>query len=276
MQKTPTPALNEAALRAIDKLFDQKDFEPLEECRFDDATSKRRKLLAFLKRNLRISKRANDEPLLGLLHAIVEAHLLFSVEDVCPTVVSTSPMEQNAYVKVTTDDLRFPNTPKHEQPFKYHFLVVRARWTLIIAAEGASNERVILNTLYRHPNNRVSIELPAGFCDDAMDEGDPRKTAARELEEETGYISTHPPEILHDHVTALDGVVRSRGSYVLLRNVTPTGRASLDAHERQAQVQTHLCSWPTIFALIHSGDITSATTMSALYRAAQSLGKLHF
>jgi len=77
----------------------------------------------------------------------------------------------------------------------------RGRWEFVSRARGIGaavilaigSGRVLLVEQYRVPLGKKCLELPAGLVgDDAGGEGEaPLTAAARELEEETGYIAAH-------------------------------------------------------------------------------------
>ena len=52
-----------------------------------------------------------------------------------------------------------------------------------------SKGNIILTRQFRYPIHAVSLEIPAGKKDDLHE--DPKDCAIRELEEETGYVSSH-------------------------------------------------------------------------------------
>ena len=62
------------------------------------------------------------------------------------------------------------------------------RAAVILALDGSGEDRVVvLVEQYRVPLGRVCLELPAGLIGDQTEGEDAETTAARELEEETGY-----------------------------------------------------------------------------------------
>ena len=206
-----------------------------------------------------------------IMEALEEAFAVLSVPSVEPEVRGSRPMDENAYVDATTENLRFTGEDGGQSDKLYHVVTILQPWVLIVATTFVNEtERILLDTSYRHPIGRTSIGIPAGFME-ATDQQNPIATAVRELAEETGYAEPRRSVVLQRRATALDGIVRTAGAYVLLRGVRQTNLPRLEAHEQQADLRTHPCQWSTVLALLDAGLITSATTSAALYMAARHM-----
>lgn len=90
-------------------------------------------------------------------------------------------MYKGTILDIYKDTMEFANGVTEEWDFVSHRKGAAA--VLPVLPDG----RVILVRQYRNALERETLELPAG-CRDSLDE-DTRLTAARELEEETGYRS---------------------------------------------------------------------------------------
>lgn len=267
-----TTDLRESLTRVLNEYLDERFGYPRKVlCEFDEA---------YYEPGLRaIEYMARGAPITDdlrrsigdVIQVLEEAHALLTVPEVHPTVLTSRRMDKNRYVDAATEVLAFPNSSKL---MDYHLVTVPFPWVLVVATTGSrDDQRVILNTAYRHPTGRVCIETPAGFMDD-NDGADPVVAGKRELLDETGYGAPTRERVIDPHVTALGGVVRTRGAYVLLEGVSLIRPPQLEGHEQQADVRSHLCHWDTVLALIDAGLITSATTKGALLTAARRLGVL--
>lgn len=91
--------------------------------------------------------------------------------------VNSTLIYKGKIIDVYKDEVICPNGHKSTRELIRH---CKASCILAITNEG----KVIIERQYRYPYNEVIYEFPAGKCDK---EEDPKVTALRELEEETGY-----------------------------------------------------------------------------------------
>ncbi|NOJ27573.1 MAG: hypothetical protein DA330_06140 [Nitrososphaera sp.] len=67
---------------------------------------------------------------------------------------------------------------------------------VVIVVPFLDSQRLVMIRQYRYPLNKVMLEFPAGHVENGED---PATTAARELEEETGYHANKMKEIYQYH-----------------------------------------------------------------------------
>lgn len=81
---------------------------------------------------------------------------------------------------IRTDIARSPRTGKQHE----FFIIESNDWVNIIPL--TDDDQVIMVKQYRHGSKRITLEIPGGLVDS---KNDPKKAAARELLEETGYLA---------------------------------------------------------------------------------------
>lgn len=116
--------------------------------------------------------------------------------------------------------------------------------------------KLIVVEQYRKALNRTQIEIPAGKLDPLEE---PIVAAARELEEETGYIG-HQLQLLNEFSTSpgfADEIL-----YVYFTDQVSVGKQKLDEDE---DVIVKLITIEEADAYIASGDISDAKTLLAVY-----------
>lgn len=116
--------------------------------------------------------------------------------------------------------------------------------------------RVVMERVYRHTLGSWSLECPSG----GLDGQPPPVAAARELEEETGYLATHwtPLGVFGEST----GVSNTRYHSFLARGLRAEGRLQREPAEL---MEVELIPFETLEAMAWSGDIQdSASTLSIL------------
>ncbi|MCL4389614.1 NUDIX hydrolase [Candidatus Marsarchaeota archaeon] len=118
-----------------------------------------------------------------------------------------------------------------------------------------SGERLILERQYRHAIKKWIYELPGGHINRGES---PRKTAARELKEETGYIATSL-KFMFKNYELPDLTTASRYFYVAkgLRS----GKRNLDPSEK---IDIRMFALKRALEMVDSGTINDPATVSAL------------
>lgn len=122
---------------------------------------------------------------------------------------------------------------------------------------------VLLIRQFRYPPHRVFLEVPAGKLD--VEGEDPRETAARELEEETGYRAGRlvPLGSLNPCIGYSDETIH----FFLAHDLTP-GEQALSEGEHVDVVRR---SFEEVVAEAERGEISDMKTAMALLMAAASL-----
>lgn len=137
-------------------------------------------------------------------------------------------------------------------------------WVQVVALDD--EDHVILVEQYRHGIQAMSLELPAGAID--RNDSSPLAAAARELEEETGYVGDHwryfgrlsPNPATHTNFchTVLAQGVRSEGK--LLKDPTE-------------QIKVVRVPVPEAVRLATNGAILNAMQVASLVLALSAIGK---
>jgi ADP-ribose pyrophosphatase len=151
------------------------------------------------------------------------------------------------------------------------FRVVRRRQTLpdgvphareVILHPGAvvilpllSPERVVMVRNHRLAVNETLLELPAGTLEPGEE---PAATAARELEEETGYRAQSLQFVQAFWMSP--GILQERMHFFVARGLSP-GTMNLDAGE---QLEPLVLPWDEVLRLVDAGGIQDAKTLVGL------------
>lgn len=115
--------------------------------------------------------------------------------------------------------------------------------------------RVCLIRNYRVAVDQTLIELPAG----TLEPGEaPATTAARELEEETGYRAAHVRELCEFFMSP--GILSERMVLFLATGLTP-GPARLEGGE---QIEPCVMTWLEAMSLVERGEVRDAKTLVGL------------
>ncbi|MGQ9897840.1 MAG: NUDIX hydrolase [Acidobacteriota bacterium] len=138
------------------------------------------------------------------------------------------------------------------------FYVIHAPdWVNVIPVTPSGE--VVLVEQYRHGIDQVTLEVPGGMVD-ATDKT-PAAAAARELEEETGYVADTIDALGYSHPNP---AIQNNRCYSFVaygaRKLKPT---CFDGNESLA---VHLVPLKSIPTLIATGQITHALVIVAFYR----------
>jgi len=138
---------------------------------------------------------------------------------------------------------------------EFEFLLMEGlNWADIIpiTADG----EIVLIKQFRHGTNSVTIEVPGG-CVEAGE--DPKLCAARELSEETGYVSD---QIEHLGTIDANPAMQSMKLHVYLaKNAAKRSQPNLDPGE---DIETLVVPLKKAFDMIKSGEISHALIVAAL------------
>ena len=159
-------------------------------------------------------------------------------------------MYKGAILDIYKDTMQFSNGTTEEWDFVSHRKGAAA--VLPVLPDG----RVILVRQYRNALERETLELPAG-CRDSLDE-DTKLTAARELEEETGYHSDQISFLLSLRTTVAfcDEFV----DVYLAENLVP-GEQHLDDAE---SIDVEIYSLDEVCEMIYAGKMQDSKTVAAI------------
>lgn len=125
--------------------------------------------------------------------------------------------------------------------------------------------RLLIEKQYRHGSGDFSYEVPAGTPEDGED---PTDTMIRELREETGYTSPHPPVLLGCYHTN-PARNNNRMWIYLFTDCEKTGGVELDDTE---EIEVSEWTFDEAERAIVDGRITHQTTVVAIERARRTLG----
>lgn len=155
--------------------------------------------------------------------------------------------------------------PRTGKPFDF-FLMDGLDWANIIAL--TPDNQVVLVEQFRHGSSSYTLEIPGGCVEPGED---PLQSAARELEEETGFAVNGSIEhlgVIHPN----PAMQAMRCHCFVARGVTPTSSQKLDPGEDIRVVLKPLSELPQLIA---TGKITHAIVLAAfalLENSAQRTG----
>jgi ADP-ribose pyrophosphatase len=120
------------------------------------------------------------------------------------------------------------------------------------------DNQVVLVKQYRHGVDVFGLEIPGGMVNDRNEA--PEKAALRELEEETGYVSSEivPLGWIHPN----PAIQNNRCHIFLAKNVSCSGSQNLDQFE---DITVHLYPLHEIPSLIERGVISHALIIASFF-----------
>jgi 8-oxo-dGTP pyrophosphatase MutT (NUDIX family) len=135
------------------------------------------------------------------------------------------------------------------------FFTLESRdWVNIVAV--TRDDRVLLVRQYRQGSDEISLEVPGGIVDDGEDA---RRSAVRELEEETGFRGTDP--VMLGRVRANPAFLDNWLDIVLVQDCAAEGSTHFDESE---EIELVFEPIDAIDRLIDSGQITHSYSVLAL------------
>jgi 8-oxo-dGTP pyrophosphatase MutT (NUDIX family) len=171
-------------------------------------------------------------------------------------LVNSRTLLTDPWLKVYEKDYELPDGSRLEG---YHAMEER-NGVLIVALTG--QHEVLMVRQYRPGVDGLVYEVPAGFLEDEDNEADVLQRAKKELQEETGYEAEvwHALGVIHDAPHRI-----KKTSYCFL---------ALNAHNVSEQqedqtefVEYELISLAKVRDIIEDGEVTSAVTIAAFFKA---------
>jgi ADP-ribose pyrophosphatase len=141
------------------------------------------------------------------------------------------------------------------------FVVLEAaEWATVVPVIERDGESCFLMVRqYRHGSDEVSVEFPGG-CVEPGEE--PERAAARELEEETGYVASSIRSA--GSISPNPAFMDNRFHVFLAEGLLPAGKVDLDEHEI---VDTLIVPASEVRARMGAGQYSHALMVAALFLA---------
>jgi 8-oxo-dGTP pyrophosphatase MutT (NUDIX family) len=167
-------------------------------------------------------------------------------------IVNSQLVFDNPWCQVRQDEVELPNG----QVINDFFVNVRPDIVLVLPV--TQHREIVFVRQYRHGVSEILLELPAGSFNPELE--DSLSAAARELEEETGYVA----EQLIQLATLYDNPVKDTNkiNLFLAKDAHPSGTQQLDATE---DIETVLIPVEKVLAKISTGEICVCGTIAALF-----------
>lgn len=173
-------------------------------------------------------------------------------------IISSELVIESPWYNLRRDACRLPQGSVIEP----YYVRVHDGFSVVFAM--TADRRIVMTRQYKHGIGDVVLELPAG----ALEPGEePAACAARELEEETGFVA--PALELLAEFAADPTSSTGRLFLYLAREAAPVGKASPDVTE---DIETVLLTVPEVLAKVRSGEIYVQSHVAAIYTALDRLG----
>jgi ADP-ribose pyrophosphatase len=168
-----------------------------------------------------------------------------------PAILARREVSSNRFLTYVEEDVQGTDG----KPHPYYF--VESKWDAVIAVPILDDGRLVIERIYRHPYRKWFLEFPAGGIERGED---PRATAARELEEETGW-RPRSTTVLGSY-EAMPGLVRMRLHVVLAEGLVHTGRTVADPME---MIDVLTMGFEEAWKQMETGESSSFLTVGLLY-----------
>jgi 8-oxo-dGTP pyrophosphatase MutT (NUDIX family) len=158
----------------------------------------------------------------------------------------------NPWCRVRQDEVELPNGAIIDD----YFVNVRPDIVLVLAV--TQNREIVFVRQYRHGVGQILLELPGGSLDSQTENS--LTAAARELEEETGYVAEQMVQL----PTLYDNPVKDTNKIylILAEPAHPSGRQQLDVTE---DVEIVLIPVEDVLERISTGEICVCGSIAALF-----------
>ena len=167
----------------------------------------------------------------------------------------------NQWCQVRQDEVELPNGKVIDDFF------VNVRPDIVLVLAVTPQREIIFVRQYRHGVNEILLELPAGSFNSQTE--DSQSAAARELEEETGYVAQQLTHL----ATLYDNPVKDTNEIhlFLAQNAQPSGIQQLDVTE---DVEIVLIPVENVLQKISTGKICVCGTIAALFLGLNLMSKI--
>ncbi|BAY85029.1 hypothetical protein NIES267_45270 [Calothrix parasitica NIES-267] len=168
------------------------------------------------------------------------------------TILQSEMALNHPWCKVRRDKIKLPDGKIIDDYF------VNIRPDVAIVLPITNHQEIVFVKQYRHAISDFFIELPAGGFNPEQESG--QVAAIRELEEETGYVTSNIKKI----ATFYDKPSKDTNQLhlYLAENVVKTGNLKLDITE---EIEVILIPVDAVLEKIQKGEICVAGTVAALF-----------
>lgn len=158
----------------------------------------------------------------------------------------------NPWCRIRQDEIELPSGAIIDD----YFVNVRPDIVLVLAV--TQNREIVFVRQYRHGVGQILLELPGGSLDSQTESS--LTAAARELEEETGYVAEKMVQL----ATLYDNPVKDTNKIYLImaEPAHPSGRQQLDVTE---DVEIVLIPVEDVLERISTGEICVCGSIAALF-----------
>ncbi len=166
-------------------------------------------------------------------------------------IINSKLVFDNQWCQVRQDEIELPNGKVIDDFF------VNVRPDIVLVLAVTPQREIVFVRQYRHGVGEILLELPAGSFNSNTE--DSQRAAARELEEETGYVTQ---QMIH-LATLYDNPVKDTNEIHLFiaENAQPSGTQQLDVTE---DVEIVLIPVENVLERISTGEICVCGSIAAL------------
>lgn len=167
-------------------------------------------------------------------------------------IINSQLVFDNQWCKVRQDEVELPNGIVINDFF------INVRPDIVVVLAVTQHQEIVFVRQYRHGVSEILLELPAGSFNSQTENS--LTAAARELEEETGYIS----EPMRQVATLYDNPVKDTNKVhlVMAENAHSSGKQQLDITE---DVEVVLIPVENVLKKISIGEVCVCGTIAALF-----------